>query len=227
MLDINRADALFDDALDWMIQAASDQVRKLTGREFTKLARTEYHTSYETYLNEPDPQYIFTNSWPIDTGQPLKITYAAYERHTTAGIELTNSGEDPDYVVDAEDGVIMVQRVSGRGQQPLHYGYSGVPITVYAPRGFKVEYTGGYELTPDPATGDPLDEFGIPQIPDGLKFIIAQKVATDFLAAKQMHASSGEPQKFKATGSAGMLKPWTEEQRETLAPYRRRKLLGS
>lgn len=197
---IARADTLHDSLINDMIEQASEEVERLTRREFEKKVRTEYHTSYEQSAFEPEPQIILANAWPIDTGEELLLSWSAYDHREGTATDLTEANED--FTVDAEKGFIWVKSNGGLiNNLPL----LGNMIFSYAPRGFKLTYTGGYEVTvePDSHTADPMDDFGVASVPEGLKNIIAQKVARDLTDMRFLRPFENDDRK--------LLKPWTKK----------------
>jgi len=203
LINVPRADTLWDSVLNSLIEQASDDVRRFTRREFDKIIRTEFLTSFEQSAYDPDPQYLWLLGVPIDTGQAITVVWDAYDRHDTSGITLTEA--DGDYFVDAPRGLIVVRQASNVSQELLVAGSIAGPLFTYNPRGFKVTYTGGFALsvqgTPPPTIDpDPIEDFGIPAIPNGLKMVMARKIATDWTAEQK-------------------LMPWSEDEQKALVVY--------
>ena len=320
------ADTRYDTAIDRLIRQASTAVARFTGRIFEYGQRTEYHRSYDQWWDDPDPQYIVTEAAPIDEGQPITIIWAAEDRHDTNGVTLDPTENDFS-VWDAEKGVISIRKWSGLASNLILPVRQRLPIFTYDQRGFKITYTGGYQLSTDPggdnATGaitfavnpsdldtitlngttwtlvsgaptgnqtqiqastaatlfqlaadlnastddevrkctysvtaadtlsitydekgtagnaftlaasaatpsggtltggagadpDPLDDYGVIQVPEDLKIIVAQKVADTWnLRGGDKGAGAG------SSRPAGLLKPWTLEEQAMLEPFRR------
>lgn len=178
LLGIARADAYNDANLNLLIQMNSEDVERRCRRSFAKEARTEYFTSYEQAVHDPSPQYLWLNG-PVDTGESFSLQYATYGRHDTNARVLT---QDTDYLLDAAQGLVTIlgNKINPDIQMILSRQLAAYE---FDPQGFKVTYTGGYETTtpPDPYNNpDPLDDYGVTQVPDALKMLVAQKVARDF-----------------------------------------------
>lgn len=197
---IARADTLHDGLINDMIEQASEEIQDLTRREFEKKQRTEYHTSYEQTAFDPEPQIVLANAWPIDEGETIELIWSPYDHREGLTTELTQANED--FTVDAEKGFIWVRSNGGLvNNLPL----LGTTIFSYAPRGFKLTYTGGYEVTTEPQghTADPLDDFGVAQVPESLKNIVAQKIAKDLVEMRFLRPFEDADRK--------LLKPWTKK----------------
>jgi len=195
---IARADTFNDNLINVMIQQASAEVERITRRSYVKAARVEYHTSYEQGPADPEPQIICLNAWPVDLAETFTLKYSADDHRE--GTSVTLNSTEGDYQLDNETGMIRV-----RASRILP---TIVPLLVgnifsYAPRGFQVTYTGGYvaEEPPDPYNDpDPMDDYGVAAVPDGLKMVLAAKIASNW-------------KEFK------MLKPFSEEERYQLKPW--------
>lgn len=202
LANIPRADTQWDTTITAMIERASFEVEDFTRRKFEELARVDYFKSYEQNFYEPDPQYIFLPAFPVDIGETFTIVWAAYDNHDTNGSILDAAQND--YILNDVTGVATIRGASGLVDN-IPVSVRGLPIFTYDPRGFKVTYTGGYALSVGVNT-DPLDDFGVVQVPDSLKIILAKKIADDWKEAK-------------------MLLPWTKEQRQSLKPWKLRDLI--
>lgn len=202
LLEIARADTLQDTILNNMIEQASEEAESACRRSFTKAARVEYYRSYEQMVYDLEAQYIWLDG-PVDTDEVFSIVYDPTNEHATAGLTL----ELTDYVLDAAKGLVTVKGATGLSRNLAISVISGA-VFLYSPTGFQVTYTGGYEMTvkPDGEDDDPLDDYGVTQVPNGLKMIIAQKVARDFTAKK-------------------MLMPWTDDEMASLKPFKKKDIL--
>lgn len=200
-LGVNRADALLNPMIDGMIEQISDEVEGLLPRKFTKVERTEYHPSYDQNIADPMPQFIKLEAYPLDTALPITVHYSSCEDWDSEGFLLV---ADSDYrVASAEKGVLTVRRASTILSEIAPIGGINL-IYRMASRGFRVTYTGGYAITADssPLVADPLDDFGVVQVPMGLKTLLARKIAFDWMEKK-------------------MLQPWRPEELKMLYIYRR------
>lgn len=201
MIGLGRADTLYDNILNGMIQQASDEAAEFCRRDFAKKARVEYFQSYEQLATDPTPQYIWLDG-PVDTEQPLVIVYAMYGDHAN-GSEVTPEN----YILDAEQGLIKVRGGAGSLLYQLPIASRGM-LYGQDPTGFQVTYTGGYAVStpPNNHTPDPLDDFDVAAVPAGLKSILALKISEDFKDRK-------------------VLLPWTKEQKGSLKPYQKKDML--
>lgn len=191
LLRLPRADTLQDGILNGMIEQCSAQVERITRREFTYAARVEYHRSYEQTAVDPEPQYITLNAFPVDTDETFLLQWSPHDHRTGHIIDLSESNED--YELLAEKGMVVVRTAGGIvNNLPL----LGSIIFSYAPRGFKVTYTGGYAVSEHPGGDpDPLDDYDVVQVPDSLKQVVAQKVALDFQAVRMLRAFTDDERK--------------------------------
>lgn len=191
LLGIPFADLLHDATIDDMIAAVSEEVEEITRRKFSKAERTEYYVSYEQTSTEPDPQPLLVDAWPIDLNEPLTITWSLRGTHDENATEIESGCQ----TIEDEKGMIWVT-CSDSGSIP------------YAENGFKIIYTGGYEVSvePDVHTSDPTDDFGVTEVPASLKAIVAQKVAADF---KEFAFAT----------------PFSDEQRKTLKAWTKKDLI--
>lgn len=197
---IPRADTLQDALINAMIEQASAEVEDITRRKFEKKERVEYHTSYEQAAFDPEPQIVLLDAFPVDMEQQFILKWSAYDHRENLTITL-NPDED-EFGVEEEKGFIWVRSAGGIAQNlPL----LGATWITYAPRGFQVTYTGGYSVTeaPEGHTADPLDDFGVAQVPEGLKNIIAQKIARDLKEVRYLLPFSDNEKK--------LLKPWQKK----------------
>jgi len=141
--NVARTDTSQDFLLNAMIEQISEQVKQITRREFDKKSRTEYHRSYDQFFNDPDPQFVYLNAPPLDLAVPPTVTWAPYEQHDTSGISLDLTATPPDFQIVDEDALLIIRGASGLIANFPPFS-QGVPLFQYAPRGFKVIYTGGY-----------------------------------------------------------------------------------
>lgn len=172
ILKIALSDTLEDDLINDLIEHHSAEVERITRRSFAKAMRTEYYQSYDQLPGDPEAQNIWLNG-PVDLALPFTIVFAQALKHDTVGLQLSAT----DYLLNAAEGHLRI----GNTFDPVVWGY-GQPAYAYDPQGFKITYTGGYAVTtePDSHTDDPLDDFGVVQVPAGLKMAVAGKVARDF-----------------------------------------------
>jgi hypothetical protein len=199
LLQMARADTLYDRQLNGMIEQASEEVETITRRTFDYRVRVEYHRSYEQSPIDPDPQYIHLEAMPIDLTETLELAPG------NPALSWAQT-PTPNYTVYADKGVIAVTNPGRIGFGALPYPYAGG--IGYDPRGFKVTYTGGYPTLDKPPLeeDDPLDDYGFVQVPEALRSVIARKVADDWKNAKQ-------------------LLPWSDDQRSLLKTWTRRDTL--
>lgn len=203
LLGIARADTLQDELLSSMIEQASAEAEQICRRKFTKSARVEYYQSYDQLAYDPTPQYIWLDG-PIDTAETFSIVWAQYNRHADVGVALTAQ----DYQLDQDKALVLVGSTTGvLSNLPLPAGYA-LPSIGASPTGFQVTYTGGYPLNSKPIgePADPLDDYGVTQVPESLKSIIARKVAEDWKQAKSFI-------------------PWDDTQRQMLVPWKKKDIL--
>jgi len=202
-----RADSIQDDVLNSMILQASEQVEQITRRTFTKGAHVEYHESYDQPPSDPDGQFLWIKAPPIDTVVSVTIVWSPNDDHDANGTALKAA---TDFRVDG-DTIFVKPIASGSLSGSAAIFALSSPHITWSPTGFKVTYTGGFAIlnptpVPDP-TPDPLDDYDIVSVPQGLKDVIARKVATDWKDGK-------------------MIKPWTGEQKGLLLPWKRRNVIG-
>lgn len=206
LLGVARADSLYDLVLSGLIELSSDEAQRFCRRKFSRAARVEYYRSYDQAAADPTPQYIWLDG-PVDTNETFGISWALGMQHSTNGQVLTAD----QYTLDAEEGLVTVKGNWGLANPlviyPYHWGSYG-----YDPTGFRVTYTGGYTTTENENTGspDPMDDYGVTLVPEGLRQIVAQKIAEDW------------------RGTEGMPKisvPWTEEQKVRLKPWAKKDIL--
>lgn len=197
---IARADTFLDGLIASMIDQASADLEDLIRRKFEKKERTEYHTSFDQTAFDPEPQLILPDAWPIDTAERIVLDWSPYDHRVGLSTQLTISEED--FTVDSDKGFIWVRSSGGLvNELPL----IGTTLFTYAPRGFRLTYTGGYSIStvPESHTPDPLDDFGVADIPLGLKGIIAQKIARDLTRRRRLTPFDEEDMK--------LLRPWTKK----------------
>ena len=200
-LGIARADTINDDLIAGMIEQASDEAEQHCRRKFSKAVRTEYKRSYEQNWNEPDPQYLWLEG-PIDSTLDITLVWAPYMMHaTTQALTLV---KDTDFFVDYGQSLLRVILASLNFQTVLPMSYLRGAIMA-ADNGFKVSYTGGYEVSaaPEGNIDDPLDDFGVVAVPIGLKSILTRKIAADYTAKK-------------------MLQAWTDAELSSLKPHEKK-----
>jgi hypothetical protein len=179
LLRLPRADTMQDRILSGLIGTVSQDVERLTRRAFEKKQRVEYRQSYDQAINDPEPQWVLVDAYPIDTVQPITVEYSPSEWRP-AGSIITLDATKADFTVEAETGKITVRNASTY----IYNGFypQGGWLFSYAPRGFRVTYTGGYAISaaPDGHTADPLDDFGVIQVDDSLKLVVANAVAAKY-----------------------------------------------
>jgi len=201
LLGIARADNLNNHLFDAMILQVSEEVERMSRRKFAELQYIEFFRSYDMDGVDPVPMYLHLNA-PVDDQAFFEIVWALYDRHDDDGVTL----EAEDFRLDPETGLVTVRSSSSITAQILPLGRQ--PWFQFSPNGFRVTYTGGFPVTIKPSgdPDDPLDDFGIVLVPDGLQQVVAMKIKQDFT-------------------ECGMCQPWTEEQRQWLYPYRKNDLL--
>jgi len=201
LLGIARADCLNDHLLSAMIEQTSAEVERYTRRKFDEIQREEFFVSHDMDGVDPVPQYLHLNA-PVDEQLFFEIVWAMYDRHDTDGIILVPD----DFRLTAETGLVTIRSSSAITSQILPLGR--LPWYQYSPNGFRVTYTGGFPVTIAPTgdPADPLDDFGVTLVPDGLQQVVAMKIKQDFT-------------------ECGMCQPWTAEQRQWLWPYKKDDLL--
>jgi len=183
-----------------MIEQCSEEVEYLTRRYYAKKQRVEYYTSLEQVFGDPVPQFVLLNAYPVDTGAAFTMEWSPNDYKDELSVTL----ESTDYTLDAEKGKVSVKSAGGLVNS-LAILYS--KMFTYAERGFRITYTGGYAVTTEPVgnTADPLDDFGVVQVPEGLKLLVAQKVAKEFKLNRFYKPFSDEERPA--------LKPWTKKDR--------------
>jgi hypothetical protein len=198
LLLIPYADLQFDPILDGLIEAASDQAQTITRRQFLKAQRTEIYPSYDLD-DDPEPQFILTDAVPIDSLANITVGWSPYSDRSSETLFQPTTGA---IAVDYEKGKITFLNPNLYGTRTA---LLAPPRIGYAPQGFRITYTGGYEASTKPTgePADPTDDYGVIQAPAGLKMILATKIATDFKASRT-------------------LLPWTLDQRASLSPYEKK-----
>jgi len=197
-MGLARADNLLNDIVIGMIEELSEMVQDECFREFEKRERTDFITSYDQYPSDPVPQFLKVKAWPIDPDAALTVTYSPNDDHDNAAYTLVLN---TDYSVDYDSGTIIIKASPQLGFRTLPQ-LAGLAYA-YAPRGFKVTYTGGYAVNDTVSSPpDPLDDDGMIMVPLGLRSFIASKIGADYIAKKQI-------QQFKP------------EEIQALYPYRR------
>lgn len=193
IIGMARADTGSDNLLDAMLEAATDEVMRLTRRQYLKGPYTEYYKSYEQLPSDPTSQWIWVDVPPFDTQASITVSYSSTGNHDTDGSILTVGKE---YAIGTSLDHVEVFSIT------VGSGVAFVPYFGYAhnPRGFKITYTGGYAASADPVGDDPMDEPGVVQVPAGLKMVIASKIAKDFRKGR-------------------ILQVWDEDDRRALRPY--------
>lgn len=216
VLQIARADTRSDQLLDSLIQNVSAECERLTRRKFTYVDQVlEYHPSYDQEFIDPEPQFMIVDTYPIDTTRPLAVSWSPFDFRNDLFINLDPSTGD----FDATRGDIGFISVRQMGSAASNLPFIGGIMFSYAPRGFKITYSGGYPITAIPSPyddPDPMDDFGVTQVPDGLKFTVAKKVAADFRALRPDKDFSMKRGLLNpATTALGTfvqdLKPWTKK----------------
>lgn len=253
--NLARTDVLWDSILDGMIQQAGHDVERLCRRQFLYEERIEYHTSYDQYSYEVTPQYVFTEAWPIDPDKLPIIKWAPYNDHSTFGVVLDPRVTPPDFIISSTDpgfvdtgfhvgpsnwgsnDVIVIRGINNITTNVPVYNTQTFPFIRYAERGWQVHYWGGYkyltEAPTEPYDPDPMDDFNVIGVPEGLRNLIALKIAGDFLASistqpvKRTLTYPSGPRQALMQVPVGVLMPWAEEERAALRLYRRKDKLGS
>lgn len=198
-----RADLVYDTVLNGMIETSSNAAEKRCRRKFAYAQRVEFYQSYEQDTWDPTPQYLWLDG-PIDPDVLLRITWAWNE-----GQDFGQEVASESYNVDLEEGLIILNAqmsLPAYSNSPIPYGSNFVT----SPTGFRVQYAGGYPVSAPPDVGyipDPMDDYGVVQVPDGLKLVVAQKVASDFINGK-------------------VSTPWAPEMLPMLDPYRKKDVIG-
>jgi hypothetical protein len=189
-----------------MITFHSQQVELYTRRHFAYATQiVEFFQSYEQDYFEPSPQYLWASTYPIDITSPPSIVWSLFDDHDTAGITL-NQG---DFFYNADASCVMVRRATGITQSLLIGSGLRTPIFAYAPRGFRMIYAAGYPISTPPSSGyvpDPLDDYGVVQVPDDLKELVATKVAEDYKNDKKVTR-------------------WSKEEIAMLQPYKKKDMI--
>jgi hypothetical protein len=183
LLQMPRADLRQDLILDGLIQSASEDAERITRRKFGYQANiVEYHPSYDQGFNDPEPVFFIVDSFPLD---PLVAPIVKWSNADhRADLQTTLDPANGDFTYDPEKGLFSIRYMGAATMtQPIIGGFQ----FSYAPRGFQVTYAGGYPVTEPPSSNDspdPLDEYGVAQVPTGLKLIVAKKVAADYRALR-------------------------------------------
>lgn len=166
---IARADTLKDPRISAGIEAVSLSVQTHCQREFEKMERTEYAPRHELTVAEQEPHIVFLKAYPVDPMEPFSIFWN--DSANELGAEPTEIPATS-YTVDYERGRVYIANLGSYTQLPV-FDYR-----VKSDRGFKIVYTGGYAASEHPGGDpDPLDDYDVIQVPDSLKFMVAEKVA--------------------------------------------------
>lgn len=201
ILQIPRADTVADYLLSALIEQASDEAEDYCRRKFLKKERVETFRSYEQAGWDPEPQYIWLDG-PVDMSQPFIVSWQDTANYSRNGNDIS-AGK---YDLDPEKALLKI-----RGDTSELLSRLPIPRGSYfgnSPAGFVVRYTGGYPITvasPN-STPDPLDDYGVVQVPKGLKMAIAQKVARDFQTSRT-------------------LLPWTDEEHTRLKAWKKKDII--
>lgn len=182
------ADTVNDELINSLIQAVSEEAERYTRRKFTYGKYEEFFPSYEQTEIGVDYQILLVKAYPIDLGQPVYLAFSP-NNHVSQSVnvlqwslELASSGA-ADFLIEPELGrfdVVKMGSVTLNLPTPARAGFT------YAERGFRAIYWGGYPVSEQPsgAEDDPLDDYGVVQIPEGLKHVIADKVVGEYRVLK-------------------------------------------
>lgn len=219
LLSMPTADPRQDETLNALIEQASEETEFLTRRKFMYGEYTEYYPSYDQTIVGLDKQTILVDAFPIDITKKVYLAFSPFNHMNQTVVELQWSPDLQarnacDFTVIPERGRYDVLKL---GILTANFPvFAGVGFT-YAERGFKTVYWGGYPLSvkPDNEPDDPLDDYGVTQVPYGLKLIVAKKAAAEynlmrvkepFIQRRGPSVSETIQQEFRAA-----LKPWSKK----------------
>lgn len=212
-----------------------NQVAMTEGTDYTIAAGTMDVELAAPLVSGDEVRANYTAKNPL-VGPP-SVVWAPNEFHDTMGVTLNpgvpgDRSRMPDFAVDPRRGCITVRRASGlmNGVLPL---YLGKLVFAYAPKGFRVTYSGGYPVTQEPTDADyefdPLDEFGVTQVPIGLKTIIARHVANLWKPDPATKLTTrGLSIRGQSLGTPVILASrttWTDDELRALIPFARKNMM--
>jgi hypothetical protein len=245
LANVATADTRWDAVFDAMIEEAGAQVEDVTGRIFEYGARVEYHRSHEQVWGDRTPQWVIVQAPPIDVGETVTLVWAPFDDHDDNGTTL-ELDVDYRYETNAAGDVIgfRIQRFSS-WPETLPVPAGTFSLVQQSPTGWRASYTGGYAasaaasaIAGQPGRFDPYDvgEAEVVAVPSGLQFVIAAKIAEDFLFLRstrmattvqeaqllaQLVAGGGQRGlTAEAVGGGFLLRPWTPQQRAALDPWK-------
>jgi hypothetical protein len=218
LLQIPRADSRQDTILDSLIQTVSAECERICRRNFSHQPFiVEYFTSYDQSFSDPEPQLLIVGSFPIDGSFEPQVQWSPYDHREDLFIKLEHSTGD--YSYDLESGLISIRYM---GVAATNLPIVGGTLFTYHPRGFQVSYAGGYPTNDAPSPDDnpdPLDDYGITQVPTGLKLTVAKKVAADYRALRPVSDY------FSRRGVLNQASVALDVFRQDLKPYMKRNVM--
>lgn len=224
-LQMPLADTRQDAVINEHIQQASAEAELYTRRKFTYGQYTEYYPAYEQTIIGLDRQVLLVDAAPIDTTQPIYLAFSPFNHIANTIIVLQWSPQmeadgSADFTVRADKGQYDVLKL---GILTANFPvFAGVGFT-YSERGFKTVYTGGYPVTTVPNdpnfTPDPIDDFGVVQVPESLKLIVARKAAFDYRALRAKDSI------FQKRGQLNPVQSSMDEFRQSLKPWTKKDML--
>jgi hypothetical protein len=213
ILQIPRADQRQDPLLDSLIEAASAETERICNRKFAYRENiVETWPSFDQSFADPEPQFHIVDSFPMSTSVP-QIQWSPYDQRPNLVVYL--SYDTGDFAFNPETGLISIRYM---GVAATNLPFVGGIMFTYHPRGFQITYSGGYPTTAPPSPNDnpdPLDDYGVTDVPVALKLIVAQKAAEDFRALRP-------PPRPERAVSRPLQDLATQRLAERLIPWRKR-----
>ena len=170
-LELPRADLQKDYALEQLIERASAEVERVCRRSFSRGTReTLIEWPRAPSYGSPNPIYKFLDL-PVVEAEDFVVEGVAFTAPTGEGlVQLQPTAYSINYltgVVTISPNIVYNQAIIGWPIQITH---------------MRVKYTAGYEVTERPMNEDedPLDDYGVTSVPDGLKHVVTQLVADSY-----------------------------------------------
>jgi hypothetical protein len=205
LLGINRHDLLLDKSLASFIDAVSSEAEQYCSRSFTKASRVATAPRYEQHIDDPDPQFIWLEG-PIAQSPAPQIWLSGW----TTDTDIVLEGQH--FEISYELGLIKVMptfvglRIDNASYIPSTPGFLD-----YSASGWKVAYTGGYDVSVRP-TGDdpdPSDDYGVVQVPEALKVVIATETVRRWRTIRGIQQQT--PAQMQNYDWRTMLNPWRKK----------------
>ena len=189
-LGLHPQDNKWDCAIKGIMKAVSVQVETYCDRKFRRQSAVEYHESTHqignslgSFITFEVPDYIWPEITPIDQNATILLQYSFNREWDTSGITFVKDKDFFIETIDGQAGQAEVIRVFPSEDQLINL--SNFPVTSFNHfsvhphvMGYRLTYTGGFAYVP--ADDEPCTDDDYVDVHEGLKYIVANKVARVF-----------------------------------------------